>query len=144
MSMTLKEYVSFGRQLFDGFRVQMERNIDQQRRSDIQPYLDQPSALRVLDLGNGRLRPQYTLLKAAGHQVVGIDLLNRPAQNWPNQAYRVARRIFTWKLGVKSESVARQTLLCDEVGYLPFLGNYFDLITSVAAFVNDHPYGAKA
>ncbi len=41
----LKEYITFGRQLFDGFRAQTERNIDQQRRSDIQPYLDQPRAL---------------------------------------------------------------------------------------------------
>ena len=120
--------------LFNGFRAQSEHNIDQQRRSDIQPYLDQSRSLRILDLANGRLRPQYTLLKAAGHQVVGIDFVNRPALNWTDHAYRVARRIFTWKLGVKSELAARQTLVCGDVAHLPFPGNYFDLITSIAAF----------
>ncbi len=134
MSIALKEYITFGRQLFDGSRAQTERNIDQQRRSDIQPFLDQPRALRVLDLANGRLRPQYTLLKAAGHQVVGIDLVNRPAQNWTDQAYRVARRIFTWKLGVEPERSVWQTLLCGDADYLPFPGNYFDVVASVAAF----------
>ena len=134
MSIALKEYITFGRQLLDGFRAQTERQIDHQRRLDIQPYLDQPHPLRVLDLANGRLRPQYTLLKAAGQHVAGIDRVNQPAHHWTDQAYRAARRIFTWKLGVKPEAAARQTLLCGDVAYLPFPGNYFDLITSVAAF----------
>ena len=40
ISATLKEYVNFDCQLFDGSRVQSERNINQQGRSDVQPYLD--------------------------------------------------------------------------------------------------------
>ena len=134
MNIALREYFAFGRQLFNGFRAQHERNVDQQRRSDIQPYLDQSRSLRVLDLANGRLRPQYTLLKAAGHQAIGIDLVNRPAQNWTDQAYRVARRIFTWKLGVNSKSAVQPTLVCGDVDSLPFPSNSFDLITSIAAF----------
>ncbi len=134
MDIALKEYVTFGRQLFDGFRVQNERSIDRQRRADLQPYVDLSCPLRVLDLANGRLRPQYTLLKAAGHQVVGIDLVNRPARDWTDRAYRAARRIFTWKLGLKPEPASRRSLLCGDVGYLPFPSSRFDLITSIAAF----------
>jgi SAM-dependent methyltransferase len=134
MNFMLKEYATFGRQLFNGARVYHERNIDQQRQADIQPYVDQSRSLRILDLANGRLRPQYALLKAAGHHVVGIDLVNRPAQNWTDQAYRVARRIFAWKLGGKFEPSARQTLVCGNVDYLPFPDDCFDLITSIAAF----------
>jgi SAM-dependent methyltransferase len=134
MSVALREYLIFGRQLFNGFRVQTERNIDQQRRLDLQPYQAESRPLRVLDLANGRLRPQYTLLKAAGHQVIGIDLVNRPAQNWTDHAYRLARRVFTWKLGVQPESRAGQTLLCGDVDRLPLPDKRFDLVTSIAAF----------
>ena len=35
-------------------------------------------SIRILDLGNGRLRPQYLLLKAKGYRVYGIDIVNRP------------------------------------------------------------------
>jgi hypothetical protein len=91
MSTALKEYANFGRQLFDGSRVQSERNIDQQRRSDIQPYLDPSHALCVLDLANGQLRSQYTVLKAAGHQVVGIDLVNRACSILDRGSYHCAR-----------------------------------------------------
>jgi hypothetical protein len=40
MSLSLKEYWNFSRQLGNGFRAQTERNIDQQCRLDIQPYFD--------------------------------------------------------------------------------------------------------
>jgi hypothetical protein len=54
---------------------------------DIAPYLNSKDVLRVLDLGNGSLRPQYTLLQAACHLTYGIDLVNRPQWNSFNAAY---------------------------------------------------------
>ncbi len=134
MKVPVIEYVRFARQLMDGFRAQTERNIAQQRQLDLAPYLNPNRSLQVLDLANGRLRPQYTVLKAAGHQVYGLDLVNRPASDWTDQAYRVARRIFRWKLGVRPERHGRQTLLCGDVDRLPLPSGCFDLVTSMAAF----------
>jgi ubiquinone/menaquinone biosynthesis C-methylase UbiE len=74
------------------------------------------------------------LLKAAGCQVYGIDLVNRPRSNWIDMAYRVARWIYIRKLGLPAEIAADQTLVCGDVGALPFPDNSFDLATSVAAF----------
>jgi ubiquinone/menaquinone biosynthesis C-methylase UbiE len=126
--------MNFGRQLLNGHRLQMERNIDQQRQSDLQPYLDTSRPLKILDLANGQVRPQYLILKAAGHKVVGIDLINRPASTWADRAYTVARQMFAWKMGVRRDRSALQTLVGGDVRYLPFPDDYFELITSVAAF----------
>jgi len=112
----------------------MERTIAGQRERDIAPYLAGKGRLRVLDLANGRLRPQYILLKAAGHKIYGVDLVNRPFMSWKDQAYRAARMIYAWKLGMLAQAADDRTLLCGDVGILPFAGNSFDLVTSIAAF----------
>ena len=104
------------------------------RLQDIASYLDVNGSLRVLDLANGRLRPQYILLKAADYQVYGIDLANCSQHSRANVAYRAARRLYTRKLGLPAELASGRTLVCGDAGALPFPDGRFDLVTSVAAF----------
>jgi ubiquinone/menaquinone biosynthesis C-methylase UbiE len=134
MSPQLLDYPRYAWQLLNGSRSSGEREIAAMRQQDIAAYLDIRRPLQILDLANGRLRPQYALLKAAGHQVYGIDLANRPQLSRINIAYQVARQLYTWRLGLQNEPLADQTLVCGDVGVLPFPKNRFDLVTSVAAF----------
>jgi len=134
MSPYIVDYLSYTWQMLNGFRANGEREIAQERKRDISPYINANQDLRVLDVANGHLRPQYTLLKAAGYQVYGIDWVNRPQSSWIDVAYRVARWLYVRKLGLPAEVAAAQTLVCGDVGNLPFPDNSFDLVTSVAAF----------
>ena len=77
--------------------------------------------------------PQYTLLKACGLRVYGIDLVNRPT-SIVNALYRVARCLYTWKSAVPRRRLFDEILICGDVATLPFRSNSFDLVTSVAAF----------
>ena len=120
--------------MLNGFRANSELAIAEKRQKDIAPYLVGNRPWHVLDLANGRLRPQYILLKVAGHQVYGIDLLNRSRSSLVETAYRLARWLYVWKLGLTVENLANQTLVCGNVDALPFSDNSFDLTTSVAAF----------
>lgn len=81
----------------------------------------------------GSLRPQYLLLKAAGHRVFGVDFANRPQWKIKNGAYIVARALYKWKLDLPIRAID-QTLVSGDVSNLPFPNNAFELITSVAAF----------
>lgn len=128
------DYLRYIIQMLDGSRVKNEREIAEWRDQNIRPYLRDTSLLRILDLANGSLQPQYTLLKAAGHRVCGIDLLNRPQLNCTNLAYHVARRIFIWKLSIPASQLKPRTLVCGTATKLPFLDNSFDLVTTIAAF----------
>ena len=130
----ITDYLNYGWQLVNGFRSDGEKTIAARRQREISPYLDGNRSLRILDLANGRLRPQYILLKAAGHEVYGIDLVNRPGMSWVDAAYCVARWVYRRKLCLPAEATAGQTLVCGDVGTLPFSDNTFDLVTSVAAF----------
>jgi SAM-dependent methyltransferase len=134
MSPYISDYLRYGWQLFNGFRADGEREIAARRQKDLAPYLDCTVPLSILDLANGRLRPQYMLLKAAGHKVYGIDLVNRPRLSYANLGYAFARTIYAWKLALQTEARKSQTLVCGDVGVLPFRECRFDLVTSVAAF----------
>jgi ubiquinone/menaquinone biosynthesis C-methylase UbiE len=134
MSPYLNDYVRYTWQMLNGVRTNAEQQISDLRRHDIAAYLDVGRALRVLDVANGRLRPQYTLLKSAGYQVYGVDFVNRPEASRIDMAYQIARRLYTWKLGVPHDAVSGQTLICSDVCSLPFPNDNFDLVTSVAAF----------
>lgn len=134
MNRSTKDYLHYIRQLLNGFRARHERTLANMREQDISPYLDADHSLRVLDLANGRLCSQYILLRAAGHQVYGIDLVNRPQLSWADIAYRAARWLYTRKLGFPASIVAGKTLVCGDVNTLPFSDNSFDLVTSIAAF----------
>lgn len=133
MSTTLGEYLQYTGQLLSGFRASGEKQIAAEREQDIAPYVGARDSLRVLDLGNGSLRPQYTLLLAAGCAVYGIDWMNRPRRNFFNTAYAIARALYRWKLGVPIRDRAPR-LICGDVARLPFAAGSFELVTSVAAF----------
>jgi len=134
MTTHITDYSRYAWQMLSGFRSNAERQIGQMRWSDIAPYVDTRGRLRILDVANGRLRPQYTLMRAAGHDVYGVDLVNRPRQTRTDLAYQVARRIYTWRLGLDVRCADATTLACSDVGRLPFPAGCFDLATSVAAF----------
>jgi SAM-dependent methyltransferase len=134
-SLDLGDHCHYVWALMNGFRAGLEQQLARSRNEDLRTYLDMNQSLRVLDLGNGRLRPQYALLQAAGHQVYGIDLANQPRASWVDRAYEVARWLYTRQLKSTADSrYAPQTLVCGDVGALPFPDEHFDLVTSVAAF----------
>ncbi len=129
----LQGYVRFTWQLLNGFRLSGERVIAAERDQDIAPYFDSHLPLRVLDLANGRLRPQFTLLQAGGYRTYGIDLANRAGSPFIDAAYDFARWLYTRKIGGNVSERSGQ-LVCGDVITLPFAEASFDLVTSVAAF----------
>ncbi len=128
------DYIRFGGQLINQWRANHERSIATIRSRDISPYLDLSIPFKVLDLANGRLRPQFELLRSEGHKVIGIDLANLPSGDWSETAYRLARWIYQSQISKTKGPVSKPALVCGNVNDLPFRSNYFDLVTSVAAF----------
>jgi SAM-dependent methyltransferase len=127
------DYPRYFWHLLNGFRVRHEQSLAAFRADDVQPFLDLRQPRVILDLANGRLRPQYTLLRAAGHRVYGIDLINQPRRELTDASYVVARRLFAWRQGIRSQ-IANGPLVNGTVNELPFASNTFELITSIAAF----------
>jgi ubiquinone/menaquinone biosynthesis C-methylase UbiE len=134
MSQYPADYLRYAWQMLNGFRVNHERTFADLRKRDTSLYLDARQPLCVLDLANGRLRPQYMLLKAAGHHVFGTDWVNRPLGSRMDKAYRIARWLYARQLNLPDVVTGDRTLACSDVGALPFPDNSFDLVTSVAAF----------
>jgi SAM-dependent methyltransferase len=134
MRYSILDYVEYFYQLISGFRVKHERKIDDSRHFDIASLLPSEQRLRILDLANGRLYPQFMLLRKSGHWVAGIDLVNCPDFGWKNVAYRVARKIFAVGAGINAHLLDSPPLLCGDAGSLPFADGFFDMVTSVAAF----------
>ena len=128
------DYARYTLQMFRGDRSAGERAQLEALRRDLALLLDLSQPRTILDLANGRLRPQYALLKGAGHHVSGIDMANRPNTSTTNSAYIFARALYRWQLGLGAEPPYRRTLVCGDVGYLPFPNATFDLIVSAAAF----------
>jgi SAM-dependent methyltransferase len=133
MSTTITDYLRYAWHVLNGYRANIERRVFAEREQDIASYLDRRNPIPVLDLGNGHLRPQYALLKAAGYRVYGIDLANRPQRSLTNAAYIFARALYRWKLDLPITDVDR-ALVCADASDLPFPDNAFELVTSVAAF----------
>ena len=114
MSTTNTDYLRYAWQMVNGFRTNGEKRIYAEREQDIVPYVDTSSALRVLDLGNGYLRPQYTLLKKAGYRVFGIDL-DQSTRMELDQCCLCCRSL---ALQVEARSTSLgvdQTLICGDV-----------------------------
>jgi SAM-dependent methyltransferase len=130
----VKDYLHFGSQLVNGWRVSHEQWIASLRRADMASFkhemADPPT---VLDLANGRLRPQYEILRAQGYQVYGIDVVNRPRRGWQDHAYKFARWLYAKEIR-ENGSHPDRTLVCGDVSRLPFRNETFDVVTSVAAF----------
>jgi hypothetical protein len=82
MNPSVADLSRYAWQMLSGFRVNLELSLANMRWEDMEPFLGSTRSLTVLDLANGRLRPQYLLLRASGHWVCGIDLANRPGKGW--------------------------------------------------------------
>jgi SAM-dependent methyltransferase len=130
---SLFEYPIYLWQLLSGVRSNYEAMFAKLRSEDTRQYLNHVKSPEILDLGNGLLRPQFTLLKHTGHRVYGVDLANRPKNSTKNFLYVVARYLYNRRSSVQSSSDT-DTLVCGDVARLPFKNEKFDLITSVAAF----------
>ncbi|GIV99703.1 methyltransferase domain-containing protein [Roseiflexus sp.] len=130
----LLDYPTYAWQVWRGARSRGEADLDRCRRADVAGYVDFSRPLTILDLANGRLRPQYAILRAQGHRVVGIDLVNRPVSSWKARAYAVARALYAKRLRLPPAVMRANALVCGDVGRLPFPDATFDLVTSVAAF----------
>jgi SAM-dependent methyltransferase len=134
MTPSLKDYAVSVWQLLAGQRTAAERHLAAERDRDVAPYLDVTGPLAVLDLANGRLRPQYALLAAAGHAVQGIDLCNRPGHGLSDLGYAAARGLYNLHIPRPAAHNPRAGLVCGNVASLPYFDNTFDLVTSIAAF----------
>jgi len=127
-------YLRYLEQMLTGFRAAHEQRLAHLRAQDVRAWLDLRRPRTILDLANGRLRPQYTLLRADGHRVSGVDLINRPRQDLTDVLYGVARRIFAWRARVPLSVINGKTLVNGNVSRLPFADSAFELVTSIAAF----------
>jgi SAM-dependent methyltransferase len=130
----LIDYPRYVWQMLKGERSAHERAQYERMSQDVRPYIDLSRPREILDVANGRLRPQYAILRGEGHHVTGIDFINRPHLTRINAAYRVARQIYSWRLALPSHVMAPSRLLVGDVGKLPFSDASFDLAVSGAAF----------
>jgi SAM-dependent methyltransferase len=130
----LKDYAVSVWQLLAGERTRAESRLAAERDRDLAAYLDVTQPRRVLDLANGRLRPQYMLLAAAGHAVSGIDLCNRPGHSLNDLGYAAARGLYSLHIPRRKGPRRGAGLICGDVSCLPYPDGHFDLITSIAAF----------
>ncbi len=134
MSPLLSDYPRYAWHLLSGTRAMMEAEQVERRVRDLAPWLDLRQPRVSLDVGNGSLRPQYALMRGAGHRVVGIDLVNRPGVGWKRTAYQAMRRIYAAQLGLGAATMAPTSLVGGDVGILPFANEHFEVATSNAAF----------
>jgi SAM-dependent methyltransferase len=138
MSPYFRDYFIFSGQLVNGVRMEHERRIAQERQRDTAPFLEGDRPRQILDLANGRLRPQYSLLKADAQEVYGIDRVNKAPSGWVDRGYQVARWLYARRLRSPRSSSRGPTLVGGDVAFLPFKDHSFDLVTSVAAFEHFH------
>ena len=133
LSSRLRDYWIFLLDLLTGSRLEAEQIASNQREERLSVYMDFTRPLRILDLANGRLRPQYEILVRQGHCVVGLDMANRRRGDWTDLAYRFARWSYRRRL-LSPPATGGSGLLCGDAARIPTSGNAFDLVTSIAAF----------
>jgi SAM-dependent methyltransferase len=129
-----KDYLITLLQLLNGQRYFREVSIAKRRELDLSPYININSRLKILDLANGRLRPQYYLLQSKGYEVFGIDIVNASKSSHIDLAYRFARWLYTRHIPSKHSSLDYHNLICGDVSKLPLKDDIIDAVTSVAAF----------
>jgi SAM-dependent methyltransferase len=135
LSFRVADYVRFLADLLSGKRQRSEYGAAQRRARECQPYLSNKAApLTILDVGSGKLRPQYTILRRQGHRVIGVDLANAARLSVESVLYVFAR--FLYELGCPAKGQAKfpHELIAADVGNLPIPDSSVDLVTSVAAF----------
>ena len=131
---SLQDYWTAIFQLLNGDRLRGELELDVRLRLDLVDIFNFSLPLRILDLANGRLRPQYMILRAKGQHVFGVDLANNPSSDAFSPGYRLARWLYALRLHGPGDKFKADTLTCADVGRLPFSSGSFDLVTSIAAF----------
>ena len=133
MPLTYSDYLTSIFQLLSGHRTANEERISEDRFREISPFIKLMNTTRILDLANGRLRPQYTLINTKGYQAFGLDIANNKDDYFQSQGYRLARWIYKSHIGDRISS-EEDRLVSGDVNSLPYKNDIFDLITSVAAF----------
>jgi hypothetical protein len=123
MNRAVVDYARYAGQMFGGFRVRHEKEIFNTRESDIKGLFNSQK-LKVLDLANGWLRPQFSLMSNAGHDVTGVDFVNAP-QGVKGLLHAFCRKLFRLQAGIGKIENENQKLLVARVEDLP---------SSVAAF----------
>ena len=106
MTPSLIEYPIYLWQLLSGFSSNYETMFAKLRRDDTSDYLAHVKIPTILDLGNGRLRPQFTILRHAGHRVYGIDVANQPTISIRNFLYVIARYLYNRRSIIENGAVA--------------------------------------
>jgi hypothetical protein len=89
MSPPVFDYLHYMWRLLNGFRSTHELWIARIRENDLSEFNWKSRSGRMLDLANGRLWPQYRILRARGY--CGIDRANYPKHHWQDYAYKIAR-----------------------------------------------------
>jgi SAM-dependent methyltransferase len=133
------DYIFFLFDLVSGRRTGGEYQASVSRQQECEGYIDFNHPLMILDLANGALKPQSTILSNAGHTVVGIDFVNIPHFGMKKLLYAVAIFLFRLHLVprgffIRTNIRTKPLYLMGDVGALPFKAETFDLITSMAAF----------
>jgi len=132
-SILAMDYLSLFWDLLSGARARSELSAAERRRVDCaEIFCSKP--LKILDLGNGALRPQSYILANEGHNVTGVDLINAPRLTLKSIAYSLARIIFCAHLPRKFCLQGKLLLVAADATALPLHDESFDLITSFAAF----------
>jgi hypothetical protein len=101
-------------QLANGDRLESELALDRERLCDIREITALCNQLRILDLANGRLRPQYTILHTQGYRVFGVDLANNPNCDVFDLGYRLARRLYAIRLHGPGDKFESDMLTCSD------------------------------
>lgn len=76
MTNQLTDLIRFGWQMHSGYRYRHEMMIADLRLKDINPYIQDVSSFRILDLANGQLQPQSLILHSLGQETFGIDFID--------------------------------------------------------------------
>src|SRR5262245_47942637 len=74
MIVAFPDYAHYIWQMLAGSRLQHELQLAGWRTRDISSSFALDHEISVLDLANGRLRPQYSILRSEGQHVYGVDL----------------------------------------------------------------------
>jgi SAM-dependent methyltransferase len=121
-------------QLLNGSRTKAESSVANERLQDLIPYLLNFEKMRVLDLANGRLRPQFYLLNNEEFQAFGIDLVNGSQPFIKDIINNFARWLYTRHEGLQGYFGKNTNLVCGDVANLPYSDKSFNMVTSIAAF----------
>lgn len=135
LSFRIADYIRFLNDLLSGRRQRAEFGAAQRRARECKPYLPEgPQVLTILDVGSGKMRPQYTILRRQGHRVIGVDLANSARFSAESVLYVIARFLYELGCPAKGRSTLPHELIAADVSALPLPDASVDMVTSVAAF----------